>query len=568
VTIVVEAAPPGNTAPIADAGPDQSGIFAGGTVALDGSGSSDADGDPLTYAWTLTAVPAGSAATLSDATAAAPTFTADVVGSYVAELVVNDGTVDSAPDTVTIAVEAPPPDNSAPIADAGPDQPGVPQNATVTLDGSASSDPDGDSLTYAWTLTSVPTGSAAALSDATAVRPTFIADSAGTYVAELVVNDGAADSAPDTVTITVDSGAPTADAGPDQADVSQGATVTLDGSASSDPDGDPLTYAWTLITVPDGSTAVLSDATVVGPTFVADLAGSYVAELVVSDGTFDSAPDRVTITVDSEAPTADAGPDQSGVSQGATVALDGSGSSDPTGDPLTYAWTLTSIPVGSAAVLSDATAVGPTFVVDLAGSYVAELVVNDGTFDSEPDTVTVTVDDTAPFAPAGLTASGEDGEVILNWDDNAELDLAAAPYNVRRSETQGGPYTDVSGPLSASTFTDATVVNETTYYYVVTAEDAASNVSPDSAEVAAMPNGPVHAYWEMDEGAGATTADTEVLGGTSDGTLADPTTWTTGVAGNGIDFNGTSDFVEIANTPELQITGTEITLMAWIYPPP
>jgi hypothetical protein len=460
----------------------------------------------------------------------------------------------------------------APVADAGPDQSGIFTGATVTLDGSDSSDADGDSLTYAWTLTTIPAGSAAVLSDATVVGPTFDADLAGSYVAELVVNDGTVDSAPDTVTIVVEAPppvnqAPTADAGPDQPGVSSGATVTLDGSGSSDPDGDALTYSWTLPTVPAGSAALLSDGSAVAPTFVADVVGTYVAQLVVNDGTVDSAPDTVTITVDNTTPIADAGTDQTFPAEGVTVTLDGSSSSDADGDPLTYAWTLTA-PAGSAAALSDATVVDPTFDADLPGNYVAELVVNDGTVDSAADTVTVSVGDTEPAAPVGLTASGEDGQIDLDWADNTETDLAASPYRVLRSETQGGPYSDVSGALSASSYLDSsTVVNGTTYYYVVTAEDAGGNVSPESAEVAVTPNGPVHAYWTMEEGAGPTTADTEPLGGDSDGTLADPNAWTTeGVSGNGIDFNGTSDFVVIDNTPELQITGTEITLMAWIYP--
>ena len=91
-----------NSAPVANAGPDQE-TFVGRTVTLDGSASSDVDGDPLTFAWSLTSRPAGSTATFADPTAARPTFVADRPGSYVARLVVNDGTVNSAPDTVTIS---------------------------------------------------------------------------------------------------------------------------------------------------------------------------------------------------------------------------------------------------------------------------------------------------------------------------------------------------------------------------------------------------------------------------------------------------------------------------------
>lgn len=278
-----------NSAPVANAGPDQTGVV-GQTVQLDGGGSSDVDGDLLTYQWTLTAKPANSNAAFTNAASVNPSLTLDKPGSYTAQLVVNDGAINSAPDAVAVSTV-----NSAPVANAGPDQTSV-VGQLIQLDGSGSSDVDDDALTYQWSFTSAPLGSQAALSDPTAVQPTFVVDKPGTYVVQLLVNDGSVNSASDTVIVGTINSQPVADAGPDL-DAQVGDTVQLDGSGSTDADGDALSYQWSLVSTPTGSSATLTDAMTAQATFIPDVAGTYVAQLIVNDGAVDSDPDTVTVTV-------------------------------------------------------------------------------------------------------------------------------------------------------------------------------------------------------------------------------------------------------------------------------
>ena len=277
-------------------------------------------------------------------------------------------------------------DNQPPIAHAGADQSAL-VNDTVTLDGSGSSDADGNQLTFSWSFVSIPDGSSATLSDTTAATPGFVVDAPGSYVAQLIVNDGTVNSAADTITVSTDNSPPVANAGADQSALVND-SVTLDGSGSSDADGNQLTFSWSFVSIPDGSSATLSDTAAATPGFVVDAPGSYVAQLIVNDGTVNSAADTITVSTDNSPPVANAGADQSALVND-SVTLDGSGSSDADGNQLTFSWSFVSIPDGSSATLSDTTAATPGFVVDAPGSYVAQLIVNDGTVNSAADTITV-----------------------------------------------------------------------------------------------------------------------------------------------------------------------------------
>ncbi len=295
--------------------------------------------------------------------------------------------------------------DDAPIANAGADQAAA-TGSVVTLDGSQSRDPRGQPITYRWAFVEVPARSRAALSDATVPRPTFTVDVAGTYDLELVVSNGKLSSEPSEVrvTATTSNAPPTASAGADQR-VAVGAVVALDGRGSHDPDDDPLTYLWSFVSTPEGSRAGIENPTSAQTLFVADTAGEYVVQLLVSDGVLTSTPNVVTVTasVQNVAPVANAGADQA-VTTGVVVNLDGGGSTDADGDSLTYLWTFVSRPAGSNAGIQDPGAAQTLFVADVAGQYVLQLVVADGKASSAPDTLVVTAASVAVPSMTGVWA--------------------------------------------------------------------------------------------------------------------------------------------------------------------
>jgi len=274
-----------NHAPIANAGSSQI-VNEGAPVVLNGSFSSDPDGDNITYSW---AAPAG--VTLTGSTTATPSFTTDEVSAdktLTFTLTVSDGTLTATAQVDVIVKQV----NKAPVANAGLDQI-VNEGVTVTLDGTASADPDNDVLAYTWV---VPNG--ITLSGTTTANPTFVAPEVKAdtdYSFALTVSDGTLTSTSQVkITVKQVNKAPVANAGTDQT-VKEKSTVTLNGTASADPDGDVLTYKWT---APEGIT--LSATTTASPIFTAPAAtatATYSFGLIVNDGSLDSQQSTVTITV-------------------------------------------------------------------------------------------------------------------------------------------------------------------------------------------------------------------------------------------------------------------------------
>ncbi len=285
----------------------------------------------------------------------------------IADLVVQDtGTLRS----WSIEVTGDPAGGGGPVAHAGRDQ-SVCGGELVKLEGTASR---GTSLTYAWAQLA---GDPVTLLDPSAVTPTFTAPvpplGGLTLTFQLTVADSHGAVATDTVNIAVIEAnqAPVADAGPDQT-VNEGARVRLDGTASFDPEGQPLVYLWVQT---QGPAVVLEGSDGPTPEFAAPGVQNGEAVVLGFDLFVTDAPttdlcggplagaSSVVVTVEdlNHPPVADAGPDQAAFS-GDEVVLDGRASRDPDKHPLAFAWEQAD---GPAVDLAGADTPRPSFVAPL-----------------------------------------------------------------------------------------------------------------------------------------------------------------------------------------------------------
>lgn len=382
--------------PVAYAGADVTLITPNQTVFLNGSGSYRTAGTgPLTYRWRQV-----SSKDWYDIAARIPSFnpaasnpTFNVLTSVSSltprrtitlELVVNDGVLDSAPDYVTVTFNNLPL-NGKPevIATATPNNPiaGGTVNLTATP-----SDGDNDPVTVRWQQTS-PAPFVTFIGGSTSYTPSFVAPASGTLTFKVTPNDGFEDGVPATVSVTVDA-APTARLSVSPPNGGAGTQITIDGTASSDPTGQALTFKLTQVS---GAAVALTPSPTIPGIWQATPANAASWQLVVNDGRQDSAAVTASFSTGtpvSASPTAT--PNNAPYTGTVTLSANAAGTG-----PYTYLWSQVTTGANSGdpkVTISNATAASPTFTVPKPTSSTG--------FGSSPS-VTLQVDVTG--GPAGGT---------------------------------------------------------------------------------------------------------------------------------------------------------------------
>src|SRR5690625_1632334 len=365
--------PPANVPPIADFEVIVTDLMIG----VDASPATDEDGEIVAYHWDF-----GDGTSAEGLTA---THTYAEAGDYTLTLTVtdNDGASDSASQQVTVVA---PPQNVPPTAAFT----AVPNDLTVSVDGSDSTDSDGTIESWSWAF-----GDGASATGPTA-QHTYAAPGTDEITLTVTDDDGAQDTYSESVTVTAlpVNLQPVAEFGV----TVSGSTATLDARDSSDPDGTIESYEWEL---GDGETAT---GQVVVHTY--DAAGSYEVTLtVIDDGGADASATRTVVVtgppVENEPPTASFTAAVSGM----RVSLDGTGSSDADGSITDYVWTFGDGNAGTGPLTSHTYAA--------AGTYEITLTVVDDRGGEHSATEEVQI--TGPAAPATYATDTFNRTVNNGW---------------------------------------------------------------------------------------------------------------------------------------------------------
>jgi hypothetical protein len=559
---VYEPAPPPNQRPTANAGADITIELPTNSTRLDGSGSSDPDGDILSYSWSYVSGPTQYA--FEDPNSVSTIISNLVEGTYVFKLVVTDNGGLTHEDQVQVTVKpdpnAPPPPNRPPVANAGNNIViTLPANST-TLDGTGSTDPDNNIVSYAWSYVSGP--AQYTIADSTAATTELTDLEEGTYNFRLVVTDSEGLTGDDTIIVVVNPAPPPTNvppvpiAGNDTSITLPVNSIVLDGSASYDPDGTLKAYEWTKLTGPAQFNIVNKNNAI---TTVNNLAqGTYTFKLRVWDNLWVPRDDTVKVTVYPQPnlpPVANAGNDITITLPTNSLTLNGTGSSDPNNNITSYKWSHISGPAQYSIANANAASTAVTNLTE--GTYEFRLVVTDAGGLSDADTVKVTVKpapNQKPVANAGndVTITLPTSSTTLYGTASSDIDGNIVSY--QWSQVDGPSNATIANATGSSTA--VTKLKEGTYSFRLVVTDNGGLSDDDTVRVIVKPApppppnqkptanaGPNIAITEPASsttltGTGSTDADGTIVSykwsmvsGPSEAVIADPSNVTTTVSG-------------------------------------
>ena len=365
-----------NVTPTANPGGPYNATF-NSPIVFDGSGSTDADGSIVSWAWDF-----GDG---SSGTGSSPTHTYLSDGTFTVVLTVTDdgGATDTASTTATIT-PAPIP----PSANAGGPYSGV-VGSVISFDGTASSDADGAVVAYSWDFGD------GGMASGSSPTHSYSVDGSFTVTLTVTDNDGltGTDSASAVINPAGGNTPPVARAnGPYSG--TEGSALQFSSSGSLDPDGSIVTYAWDF---GDGNTSAIAN-----PSHIYAAAGTYNVSLKVTDDAGDSTSDATTATIETivvnAPPTANANGPYAGY-VGDTIVFDGSASSDADGAIVRFDWDF-----GDGTMAADAGPT-PTHAYAATGQYTVTLTVVDDAGDTGKATSSATITE---------RAAASDGETQYN----------------------------------------------------------------------------------------------------------------------------------------------------------
>ncbi|WP_455207991.1 PKD domain-containing protein [Kaarinaea lacus] len=474
-----------NLPPIANAGVDQI-LQPGDTVNLLSSGSSDEDGNIVSYLWTQIG---GTPSVTINRNSANPSFTApNTIGNLTFELAVTDDYGAVGRDTVVISIVS----NVPPTANAGPDLAVNSGDTTpVSITGNGF-DNDGNITSFIWTQIAGPSVTLNGADTATVSFNVPVVQQQSIITLRLTVIDDGGATGSDDVRITVNApltnNSPVANAGANQT-VNAGDSVTLSG-LGTDPDGDPLTYSWRQT---NGPAITLESANTPNASFTAPEVAAVTnitIELTVTDDKGASGTDQIIITVEptNTPPTVDVGADFA-VLSGNQVSITGT-AIDQGGQIDQYTWTRIS---GPGVALNNANTATVNFIaptVNQSTQLHLRLTVVDNQGATAFDDVIVTINpasggNTVPVVNAGPdvnAVAGNNVSITGTVTDDGQI------ITYIWTQMSGSPSLSLSTPATPTvSFIAPNVGSVTTFTLRLTAVDDAAAIGFDEVIITVTP---------------------------------------------------------------------------------